>query len=977
MKKNYAQGCQMLKKLGKWAVIDIETTGIDPARDEVIDVGFLQFEGVKLVKKYSSLVRSDLVLSQFITKLTSITNEMVQGAPCLEFVENEVAELYGHDLIAHNAGFEQSFLSPLFDQIDDGEKREQFQDSIPFLSLLFFGQTSLSLESFIHHLKIADHEVHRGFEDSRDLLKVLLLSIYKLREDGEFFETLKILFAHYNLNDYFYVKFLYLSEEELKEIGNQIDFDLDEALTKYKDGAIAEESLAFDGEKLFPLDFSGENIKNIFQDEELVRKKFSHYLYRESQQELSLKVGQSFKNNIHAMVQAPTGTGKTLGYLVPTSLFSMNEKKQVLLATGTKTLQRQAMSKDVPMLRNLLGLSQDELKITELIGSNNHYCELLFRQSKEEEDLFSNQKKFGEKFSDLYFDLLFQFNTQRSYKEQITRTDTPYVLKKKFDSLKNTDEEIAVDFRACTGNLCPFKKNCTYLNGLREAKDANIIIGNHALMFSWPKGFPRPQYIVVDEAHKIEGETTRAFTYEVSASQLTTLSKSLDHLQGIGSLFYLLSQSETKVGESSQIITGLREKVLEFNTMMKDHLLVLPEKMELYFKKKPRYTDLYWNESPLLSKRVQTDSLEKSILDHFQSIRFILGNLYELLLPYESRFSVKEFLRSSSDDGLIIAVTRFEKFMGQISDLSMALEMGLEDQEVYARSLKFHEKQGYLLESSPVDVGRVLHDGLLQTSASVFYTSATLGNALGDKGVKGIEWATGYLYLEPEKRFKQGFYLPAAFDYKNKTKVFLCDDTLSIHDKNFVKNVMKDIIPLIKELGGRSLLLFSAKKRFEMAREYLLEKLEGHIPLFIQGMGLNIVEEFKKSKGGVLLGMESFGEGIDIPGEKLQFVFIDKIPDLRMDYVIQKRRDFYEANLGNEFIDYYLSGRTRSLHQKLGRLLRTESDFGAVIIVDSRVKKWKGRTMDQLVKLMEPYQLERSPLKDACKGVAEFVLGQP
>jgi ATP-dependent DNA helicase DinG len=271
-------------------------------------------------------------------------------------------------------------------------------------------------------------------------------------------------------------------------------------------------------------------------------------------------------------------------------------------------------------------------------------------------------------------------------------------------------------------------------------------------------------------------------------------------------------------------------------------------------------------------------------------------------------------------------------------------------------------------------VGRVLHDGLLQTSASVFYTSATLGNALGDKGTKGIEWATGYLYLDPEKRFKHGFYLPAAFDYKNKTKVFLCDDTPSIHDQHFVSSTLQEIVPLMKDLSGRSLLLFSSKKRFETAREYLLEKLDGHLPLFIQGMGLNVVEDFKNTEGGVLMGMESFGEGIDIPGEKLQFVFIDKIPDLRMDYVIQKRRDFYEANLGNEFTDYYLSTRARSLHQKLGRLLRTENDHGGVIIVDSRVKKWKGRTMDQLVKLMEPYQLERGSLSEACESVRDFIL---
>ena len=184
------------------------------------------------------------------------------------------------------------------------------------------------------------------------------------------------------------------------------------------------------------------------------------------------------------------------------------------------------------------------------------------------------------------------------------------------------------------------------------------------------------------------------------------------------------------------------------------------------------------------------------------------------------------------------------------------------------------------------------------------------------------------------------------------------------------------IKPLIRKLNGKTLLLFSAKARFEIAREILLKEFEGQIPLFIQGMGTNVVEDYKRSSSGILLGMESFGEGIDIPGDALQFIFIDKIPDLRMDLVVNERRDFFEANLGNEFTDYYLAHRTRSLHQKLGRLLRTESDFGGVIIVDNRVKSWKGKTMEKMVKLMEPYSLLRAPIEEACLEIEEFILSR-
>ena len=358
----------------------------------------------------------------------------------------------------------------------------------------------------------------------------------------------------------------------------------------------------------------------------------------------------------------------------------------------------------------------------------------------------------------------------------------------------------------------------------------------------------------------------------------------------------------------------------------------------------------------MLDRKSVHDQTEKSIRDHLESIFHILGSFYNELMPFGSRFESKEM----KDDQQAMAWTRFEKFLGGIEDTVTALEIGLQGKEDYARSMKFHEKQGFVMESAPINVGQVLHDGLLATSASVLYTSATLGNAHGDQGTKGIEWATGYIYLEAERRFKRGFYLPAAYDYKKNTTVFLCDDTPSLYDKSFVESVMTPVMDLIQDLGGRSLLLFSARVRFERACEFLLEKFEGKIPVFIQGMGNNVVDDFKENGEGVLIGMESFGEGIDIPGEALQFVFIDKIPDLRQDYVIQRRRDYYEANLGNEFNDYYLSTRTRALHQKLGRLLRTEKDFGGVIIVDSRVRKWKGRTMEKLIKQMEPYELKRA-----------------
>ncbi len=961
----------MAKGLGRWTIIDIETTGVDPYNDDIIDVGFLSFEGTTLVKKYSSVVRPEYPPSYFIQKLTGLTEDILKKAPLWESVEPEVTELFGQPLIAHNAEFEKSFLAPFFDEVDDGSGRESYEDSMPFLALLFPYKQSFKLENFIVDWGIAEGEVHRGLEDSIDLLKVLLTAIRVVKSDREYSQTLMALFHKYDLKKYWYYELFNLFDDELEELASAIDFDLDQATKaalEFERAALYPEMIEA-GERPFSFEFSGENLKNIFRAEEKLREKLPNYTYRKSQEELSLRVGQSFKNGVHALVQAPTGTGKTMGYLIPSALYAKEEGKQVLVATGTKTLQHQAMYKDVPQLRRVLGLDQEELKVKRLVGSSNHLCELLFRQSIDEEDLLFSARGFEENFTDMFFELVFYHNSRFDADAWILRDELPFVFKRKFNSFKDRDKANAVDYRSCTGNSCPFKNDCTYIRGLREAKEADIVIGNHALMFTWPRAFPRPEHIVVDEAHKIEEETTRAFSLEASQEGLEGFARSLNHMQGIGSLFYLLAQKEDEVGDSTPIINQLREATTDTYQLLMDHLRTLPDVIEQYFKKQPRYTDSFWNETPMVTGQADQDGLARGIFNHLESLEFILNSYSEKLTPYASLFDLKNLEGESQ----IIAFTRFETFVSTLDDLVLALKTSVQKKSGYSHSLRFHEKEGYCIYSGPINVGETLYNHLLQTARSVFFTSATLGNALGDQGFRGVEWATGYGYLEPERRFRHGFFLPAPYDYRNNTRVYLCDDVPNLHENKFVDVILKQINPLIRDLGGRTLLLFSARKRFELAREILLREFDGQIPVFVQGMGSNVVDEFKQSGQGILLGMESFGEGIDIPGEALQFVFIDKVPDLRMDQVINERRHFYETNIGNEFTDYYLSHRTRSLHQKLGRLLRTETDRGGVIIVDSRTRRWKGKTMEKFNRLMEPYAISRTPLKDAVDGVSEFI----
>lgn len=946
--------------LSSWSVIDIETTGIHPATDEIIDLGFLQFEGTKLVRTYSSLVRSENPVSSFITKLTGITNENLKKAPLWSQVEPDLLTLEGHALLAHNANFEESFLKRYFDRLPQGEKRETYNDSLFYLALLFPEASALNLEFFINHLGIAEKEEHRGLADSRDLLKTLLLATYLTHQDREFRMKLTEVFLEFS-EEFWYRKFFLLSALELTDIAEQIDFSLEEAAKKYLSsgkGMGSQEKLDLKFDRVF----SGQNIQNILRAENEINKFLPHYKYRESQEALSLRVGQAFKNRIHALIQAPTGTGKTMGYLLPSLLFSLSEKETCLVATGTKTLQDQALAKDVPQMKHLLNLGE-ETKVVRLVGSSNHLCELLFREEEEEATFLT---PFGETFTKAYLEMLFFFNARVPYERKLTREQIPYILKKLAPELSEKESNIAVDYRACVGQNCPYVNQCSYVQGLREAKDAQLIIGNHALMLNWPRSLPRPQFVVVDEAHRLENEATKAYSIEVTHKNLESFQKNFP--QGMGALIYLLSSMEDEF-QVEDTITRIREQT-QFNLrMMKDHFDSLPGVIEAYFKKLPNYNPAYSNELPFPKKSELKDPLAASILNHAESLGFILETLYTLFMPYYSRWEVKDFKNESQK---LKAWAVFETNFGVLEKLAGAFKHFLELPGDWSTILKFSENDSYTLESSPIDVGKKIHDELLMMSSSVVFTSATLGNASGDTGVQGVEWMTGYTYLAPDKRFKTGLFLDAVYDYKNNSKVYLSSDTRNISDPMFVPDVLKQVNPLIHKLGGRTLLLFSSRLRFEMAVDIILKEFEGRIPVFVQGLGKNVVEEFKREEAAILIGMESFGEGIDIPGEKLQFIVVDKIPDVRQDLVIQKRRDFFEFKFGNEFNDYFLAHRTRSLHQKFGRLLRSEKDHGAILLVDNRVKKWKGPTLRTFQKLMEPYQIISLPLSEACENIADY-----
>ncbi|MCB9091791.1 MAG: DEAD/DEAH box helicase family protein [Halobacteriovoraceae bacterium] len=949
--------------LKNWALLDIETTGIDPTYDDIIDIGYLCFEGDKLVKKYQSLVHTEKNISPFITHLTGICDKDVAKAPKWDKVAQELVALNDHYVIAHNAQFENSFLEMTLQntgvQTIPGELGGMFGDSIPFLALMHPGRSSLKLESLIIDYQIAEKEIHRGFEDSLDLLKVLLASVYHSYDNPQLRRFMIDAIERIS-EDYWFKNFVQLSRESLKKIADQIEFDLEKATLKTETKENKKQTP--DRQEKSVAVLSGENIKNIFENEKEIQEILPKYHFRHQQEEMALKIGQSFKHGIHGMVQAPTGTGKSLAYLIPSILFAKEQKEPVLLTTGTKVLQKQLEEKDLPIAMEILGENNSKLQVTKLIGTQNHLCESKFHHLKNKAGGLLEYNDFREGFSEAYFSILFYYNSLVSYDSMVTREEVPYALKRMVDKFGQWEENVALDFKSCLGRRCPFIDSCSYYVGIDRAKKSHLIIGNHALTFSWPKAIDRPQHVIFDEAHKIEESATQAFSVVTSLEKLSRFLKPSEaSSSGVGALYYLLGSQEIE-----KDLQGLRKFVLQTTEDAKNHVDGIKIMSEKIARELPRYTSEYWNERPLLNK--ENSPTEQAFLNECVELTKRLDALKLRLMEYYAIFEVKEL----EDENELMAWSYFKDYFNHLEEFHHNLQTLLSFDEKYAHSLRYHENEGIELQSVPIDIGSFVHKELLEKSKSVVFTSATLGNMKGDKGITNIEWLTGYNYLEPDRRYKTGFFLDPVYDYKNNAKVYFCDDVPPIYTNEYVETIISQLLPALKEIKGKSLLLFSSYKRFELARELLLKELEGHLEVFYQGMGGNAVDEFKKSAQAVLLGLESFGEGIDIPGEKLQFIYIDKIPDLGMDNIYQMRKDFFDRSFGNSFVEYFMSTRARKLQQKLGRLIRTQNDSGVIIVTDPRISRWQSRTFNEFKQLLEPYQVEKCKLEKAILNLKDF-----
>ncbi|MCL6584643.1 MAG: DEAD/DEAH box helicase [bacterium] len=602
-------------------------------------------------------------------------------------------------------------------------------------------------------------------------------------------------------------------------------------------------------------------IESILDRQGKLAEIFSHYEWRPEQIRMSKAVAAALLHEVPLLVEAGTGTGKTLAYLIP----AIGSGQKVIVSTGTKNLQEQIYFKDIPLLARVIS---KKFLACNLKGRENYLCRRRWKQ-------FSNYPRR----------LMSGLDRELIGRMQSWALETRSGDRSEIDFLPDHDplwEEVNSKRDFCLGQKCDFHSEC-FINRLRqEANEADIVIVNHHLFFSDlmlkeatnSEVLPRYQSIIFDEAHQIEDIATDYFGLSVSNYQIQEL------IQDIR-----------------------REMELEKINVpaINDTLNLLGQRASAFFMHFP---------PGLEKKRLKSDLISASLVERYQAMADTLGLLTSQLTG----------LRAKSEP-----LYNCERRSRNLQD-TVRFIMDMADSE-YVYWVESRTKAVYL-HASPIDVSGDLRRLLFSRLRRLVLTSATLsvdGRFDYLKARLGLESATELVLNSP-------------FDYRRQAVMYVPTHLPDPKEESFIFRAAEEIERIISLSRGRAFILFTSYKNLDQ----IFHLLQGKLPYQLLRQGdrpkTALLEEFKKDVHSVLLATSSFWEGVDVQGDALSCVIIDRLPfAVPTEPLTEARIDYLREGGGNPFLTYQIPQAIIALRQGIGRLIRSSEDRGLICILDRRL----------------------------------------
>lgn len=621
-------------------------------------------------------------------------------------------------------------------------------------------------------------------------------------------------------------------------------------------------------------------MEEIFGNGGLIAKHHKEFEYRAGQIKMAEAVLRAFEEKKHLIVEAGTGTGKTMAYLVPAIAAALATKKRVIISTGTKNLQEQLMEKDIPFLQKVM---PKKFTAAYMKGRSNYAC--LYKIKKAE-----NQPILDGLDEMDYFEEVRHWSRETETGDRAELVNLPENIS--FWTRINAKSE------TCLGQKCPDFEPCFITRMRQRADEADIVIVNHHLFFAdlnvrgnqYGKVLPDYGAVIFDEAHLIEDIAADYFGFQVSSFQIDELVRDADSLPITDAM---ATRDLTKLGAK---IIGLADQFWIRFTQARQQDGRFP-----------------------LQKNAFADRNGKGDLEATP-----LGEAYVALEDALERLETAVDVHAEK-------ITEADNLLKRIRQTRFDLDfvcMQAEKNYVY-----WLEKRGrgMFLRASPIDVSGLLQEKLFEKTETVVLTSATL-SANGK-----FDFIKNRLGLEPEKT--ETLNAPSAFNYEKQAVIYIPKAMPDPRAPEYNQMAAAEIVKILGITHGHAFVLCTSN--FSMNTLYELVSMRVNYPCLVQGSmsKAGLLDRFRKTSNAVLFATSSFWQGVDVRGDQLQCVIIDKLPfAVPSDPIVAARTRFIDESGGKSFFDYSVPQAVITLKQGIGRLIRSKSDRGVIALLDTRLR---------------------------------------
>ena len=896
---------------GELVALDLETTGLDIQKDAIIEVGLVRIRDGIILDEFGTLINPGFVIPPETTHITGIHQDDLKDAPFLTAILPDIAEFVGkRPVIAHSATFDMGFMRR-FGLL----KTNLTLDTYELASVLLPSVASYGLSSLTNIMSIDLEHAHRALDDAR----ATALLYWKLWEKAHSVPSAIIAEIERNAQG-----FDWSSRAFFTALLSELPASTEKTQWPGQSAAQANVSRR-DAEAPVqePREIDKEAIRQLLDEDINNTSHISIPTARPQQLEMADYVASALNQGEHLMIEAGTGTGKSLAYLLPAAMWARQNQQRVMVATNTHPLQDQLLNHEMPVIRDLL---RQDIYATVMKGRSNYLC------PRRLDALRRQQPSTLEEMRTLAKILVWTTESNSGERHEISLRLGDYQI---WQSLSAEDE-------GCTQHRCEtFQAGaCPFHKARRAAEQADVIIVNHALVIADAKSenqvLPHYEHIIIDEAHFLEDAISSGLTIRFDQLSLLRRLKSLGTLN-TGLLGDLLTSSRAVV--PAKQLLRLEDFVKTISDVMRDMQILI----QRFFKSLYDFaTDLSSPAAYLI--RITARHHHQAGFAIIETGWVQLSEYLEVLIEAMARLldavqRLGKYDLANYEDHLQ-AISATSDYLGLVYQEIGQFVTNPDTNWIYWVSTG-STPDAVALHTAPLHVGPLMDQYLWSQKRSVILTSATLQVA------NNFEFMQERLYAHDIKTVALG----SPFNYEDSTLVFIPTDIPEPNKPGYQKAIERGIIELAAALDGRVMVLFTSYSHLRETAASISPRLAlGNITVYDQASGGSretLLENFKSTEKAVLLGTRSFWNGIDIPGDDLSALVIVRLPfAVPTDPFFASRSEAYE----DPFLDYAVPDATLRFRQGFGRLIRTETDRGIVAIFDSRIinKKYGSTFLESL-----------------------------